>query len=80
MNKTYFQSNPKKILERVIQLLEHVVVTFDLYKNEDKLSIMYDFLNSIARPNGWSQSLKLVNILDQWKLQLFRLHVDRTMV
>lgn len=78
MNKNYFSQNSKKILKNLIHLLEHVVVILDLYKNEEKLSNMYDFLYANAKPVGLSESsLRLVNILDQWKLHLFRLHVNR---
>jgi len=53
------------------------VIVFDLYSGEKKLSDMYDFLNAMAKPTGLSDSLKLVNVLDIWRLQLFRLHVNR---
>lgn len=76
MDKKYFQQNPKALIY-VITLLEHVVVIFDLYKDEEKLSCMYDFLNSIAKPTKLLDSYKLVNILDQWRLKLFRLHAIR---
>ncbi|CAH1724467.1 unnamed protein product [Aphis gossypii] len=77
VDKNYFNKNERKILCSVIQLLEHVVVVFDLYQEEEKLHNMYHFLNAAVKPTGLSDSLKLVNILDQWRLRLFRLHVNR---
>lgn len=77
VDKNYFNKNPKKVLYSVIQLLEHVVIVFDLYEEEEKLNSMYNFLNAAVKPTGLSDSLKLVNILDQWRLRLFRLHVNR---
>lgn len=77
VSKNYFNTNPKNVLYNVIQLLEHVVVIFDLYKEEEKLDGMYNFLNAAVKPTGLLDSQKLVNILDQWRLQLFRLHVNR---
>lgn len=77
MNKDFFNSRPKRLLYRLIRLLEHVVIIFDLYQDEEKLSQMYDFLSGMAKPTGLSDSTKLVNILDQWRLQLYRLHVNR---
>jgi len=77
VNKDFFNRKPKRLLYRLIRLLEHVVIVFDLYKDEKKLSDMYDFLNVVAKPTGLSDSLKLINILDQWRLHLFRLHVNR---
>jgi len=77
VNKDFFNKKPKRLIYRLIRLLEHVVIVFDLYKDEKKLSDMYDFLNYVVKPNGLSDSLKLVNILDQWRLRLFRLHVNR---
>ncbi|XP_025205348.1 uncharacterized protein LOC112601785 [Melanaphis sacchari] len=75
VNKDFFNRKPKKLLYCLIHLLEHIVIVFDLYTDEKKLSDMYDFFNYVIKPNGLSDSLKLVNILDQWRLQLFRLHV-----
>jgi len=77
VDKDFFNRRPKRILYRLIRLLEHVVIVFDLYRDEKKLSEMYDFLNIMVKPTGLSDSLKLVNILDQWRLRLFRLHVNR---
>lgn len=76
MDKNYFKQN-QKVLSHVIELLEHVVIVFDLYKDEEKLNNMYDFLHSISRPTKLIDSHKLVNILDQWRLKLFRIHVTR---
>ncbi|XP_025195249.1 uncharacterized protein LOC112594595 isoform X2 [Melanaphis sacchari] len=77
VDKNYFNKNPKKVLFSVIQLLEHVVVILDLYEEEEKLHKMYNFLNAALKPTGLSNSLKFINILDQWRLRLFRLHVNR---
>lgn len=81
MDKNYFNQNPNKVFKHVVQLLEHVVVAFDLYKEEQKLSDMYDFLyNIIIKLTGLSKSQNLLSILDHWKLQLFRLHVKRKLL
>jgi len=80
VNKDFFNKKPKRLLYRLIRLLEHIVIVFDLYTDEKKLSEMYDFLHSVVGPTGLSDSLKLVNILDQWRLRLFRLHVNRQSV
>ncbi|XP_022161948.1 uncharacterized protein LOC111027806 [Myzus persicae] len=80
VDKEFFNRRPKRLLYHLIRLLEHVVIVFDLYSDEKKLSEMYDFLNALAKPTGISDSLKLVNILDQWRLGLFRLHVNRNNV
>jgi len=77
VDKNYFKKNPTKVLSSVIQLLEHVVFVFDLYKEEKKLEDMYNFLNAVIKPSGLSDSMRLVNVLDQWRLQLFRLYVNR---
>ncbi|XP_027844062.2 uncharacterized protein LOC114124833 isoform X2 [Aphis gossypii] len=77
VNKDFFNNKPKRLLYRLIRLLEHVVIVFDLYTDEKKLNEMYDFLHCVVKPTGLSDSLKLVNILDQWRLRLFRLHVNR---
>lgn len=77
VNKDFFNRRSKRLLYRLIHLLEHIVIVFDLYSDEKKLSDMYDFLNAVAKPTGLSDSLKLVNILDIWRLRLFRLHVNR---
>jgi len=79
VDKNYFNKN-KKILCCVIQLLEHVVFIFDLYQEEKKLEEMYEFLNAAVKPTGLSDSLKLVNILDQWRLRLTRLQFNRNLV
>uniref|UniRef100_A0A2S2NAR2 Uncharacterized protein n=1 Tax=Schizaphis graminum TaxID=13262 RepID=A0A2S2NAR2_SCHGA len=77
VDKNYFKNNPKAVLFSVIQLLEHVVIIFDLYEEEEELYKMYNFLNAAVKPTGLSDSLRLINILDQWRLRLFRLHVNR---
>ncbi|XP_060878120.1 uncharacterized protein LOC132950616 [Metopolophium dirhodum] len=77
VDKNYFKNNPKKVLFSVIQLLEHVVFIFDLYSEEEKLDTMYNFLNAAVKPSGLSDSMKLINVLDQWRLRLFRLYVNR---
>jgi len=77
VDKNYFKNNPKTVLFSVIQLLEHVVIIFDLYQEEEELYKMYDFLNAAVKPTGVIDSLRLINILDQWRLRLFRLHVNR---
>lgn len=80
MNRNYFRQNPKHILKSIIRLLEHVVIVFDLYQDEKKLSDMCDFFHSIIRPTyGMLGSQNLVNILDQWRLKLFRLHINNKM-
>lgn len=70
--REYFKQNPKKV-QCVIKLLNHIVFVLNLYENEEKLQIMHDYLYSLARsfPFGY------INILDQWKLKLFRLKVIR---
>jgi len=80
VDKDFFNRQPKKILYRLIQLLEHVVIVFDLYSDENKLNEMYEFLNGMVKQPGLSDSLKLVNILDQWRFGLFRLYVNRKKV
>lgn len=77
VDKNYFKNNPKKVLFSVIQLLEHAVFIFDLYSEEEKLNTMYNFLNAAVKPSGLSDSMKLINVLDQWRLRLFRLYVNR---
>ncbi|XP_050522515.1 uncharacterized protein LOC126895077 [Daktulosphaira vitifoliae] len=77
VNKEYFTKHPMKLLQYVVDLLEHIVIVFDLYQDEEKLNSMYNFLYAAARPSGITQSLKIVNTLDQWRLRLFRLHVNR---
>lgn len=77
VDKNYFKNNPKKVLFSVIQLLEHVVFVFDLYSEEEKLHTMYNFLNAAVKPSGLLDSMKLINVLDQWRLRLFRLFVNR---
>lgn len=80
VNGDFFKQNPISIVYNVIQLLEHVVVVFDLYANEEKLSEMYRFLKAAIRQIGLLDSNKFVNILDQWRLRLFRLHIDHIIV
>lgn len=80
VNKDYFKQKPIKVLYRVIRLLEHIVVVFNLYNNEQKLKDMYDFLSSIVKPKGLSDTHKFIHILDQWNLRLFRLHINRKKV
>lgn len=75
VTKDYFEQNSKRLLSSVIWLLEHVVVVFDLYQDKERMSKMYEFFNAVMRPKGLSDTLNLVNILDQWKLRLFRLHI-----
>ncbi|VVC34833.1 Hypothetical protein CINCED_3A013951 [Cinara cedri] len=82
VDTNYLKQIPKSELELIFRLLEHVVFIFNLYKDEDKLRDMFEFLHGIIRPkNGLIEqfpgSLKLLNIIDQWRLQLFRLHVYR---
>ncbi|VVC34073.1 Hypothetical protein CINCED_3A000319 [Cinara cedri] len=76
VDKKYFKKNPET-LSYVIELLEHVVFILDLYKDEEKLSDMYDFLYCLAKSTKLLDSHKLINILDQWRLRLFRLHATR---
>ncbi|CAH1731762.1 unnamed protein product [Aphis gossypii] len=77
--KNYFNKNENNILCSVIQLLEHIVVIFDLYKEEEKLNDMYNFLCTAIKSTGLSDP-RFVNILDQWRLRLFRLYVNRQLV
>ncbi|CAI6371533.1 unnamed protein product [Macrosiphum euphorbiae] len=77
LEMNYFKENPNKVLSSVVQLLEHVVFVFDLYQEDKKMHSMYNFLNSAIKHSGISDSIKLVNIIDQWRLRLFRLFVDR---
>lgn len=80
VNGNYFKENPITVVYNVIQLLEHVVVVFDLYANEEKLNEMHHFLKTSIKQIVLSDSNKFVNILDQWRLRLFRLHVDHIIV
>lgn len=80
VNGNYFKENPITVAYNVIQLLEHVVVVFDLYANEEKLSEMHRFLKAAIKQIGPSDSNKFVNILDQWRLRLYRLHVDHIII
>lgn len=82
MDRDYLNQNPNKVLKNIIQLLEHVVITFDLYSDEKKMSDMYDFLRSIVKPSvsAMSKFPKLLSILDHWRLHLFRLHMQRIAV
>jgi len=77
VDKNYFKKSPKKILFSVVQLLEHVVFIFNLYQKEEKLQDMYNFLYAVIKPSGLSDSMKLINIIDQWRLRLFRFYVNR---
>ncbi|XP_016658041.1 uncharacterized protein LOC107883100 [Acyrthosiphon pisum] len=76
----YFEKNPKKVLSSVVQLLEHVVFVFDLYQEDEKLHTMYNFLNASIKRSGISDSMRLVNIIDQWRLRLFRFFVTAKLV
>jgi len=76
VDKNYFKKNEKKIVYSVIRLLEHVVIIFDLYKEEEKLNNMYNFLYTAVESTGLSDQ-RFINILDQWRLRLFRLQVNR---
>lgn len=82
MDRDYFSQNPTKVLKSIIRLLEHVVITFDLYTDEKKMSDMYDFLYSIIKPSvsAMSKFPKLLSTLDHWRLHLFRLHVQKIAV
>lgn len=64
--------NSKKLLYDVIQLMEHVVVVFDLYQDKKKMSEMYEFLKCVINLKGSSFNIEI--ILDIWKIRLFRLH------
>lgn len=78
VDTNYFKINPEKVLSSVVQLLEHVVFIFDLYKEEEKLRDMYDFLYAAIHPKQMSDnSNRLINVLDQWRLRLFRITVNR---
>lgn len=77
VTKDYFQQKPKVILHHVIKLLDHVVLTLDLYNDEEKISCMYNFLYAVIRPAGILESMKLINIIDKWKMHLFKLHIAR---
>lgn len=77
MDRKYFKENPNSVLHHIIRLLEHVVIVFDLYQDEQKLNDMYNFLSVATRPLGMEGSLRLIGILDQWRLKLFRLYVYR---
>jgi len=74
VNKDYFKDHPKH-LDGIIRLLEHVVITFDLYQDEENLGSMYAFLYNFVKPIGTSH--ELVNILDQWRLGLFHMQVNQ---
>lgn len=79
MDKNYLDQNSKK-LRSVIRLLEDVVIVFDLYKDEKKLSDMYHFLSSslnFNRSKLFSEYQKLQNSLDHWDLELFGLRVKK---
>lgn len=78
VDRHYFGQNPIKVLKHIIKLLEHVVITFNLYADEKKMSDMYYFLHSIINPSMtvMTRFPKLLNILNQWKMHLFRLHLE----
>lgn len=75
VDKKYFKQKSVKVVYSVIRLLEHVVIIFDLYKNEEKLSEMYHFLYAAIKQNGLSEAQTYVNKLDQWRLRLFGLRL-----
>ncbi|XP_025419913.1 uncharacterized protein LOC112690180 isoform X2 [Sipha flava] len=77
VTKDYLHRKPKIILHRIIKLLDHVVVTLDLYKNEEKLECMYHFFYAVIRSAGFFEYMDLINVIDKWKMQLFKLHIDR---
>ncbi|KAL5238955.1 hypothetical protein ACI65C_006365 [Semiaphis heraclei] len=77
VDQNYFKKNPRKVLSTVVRLLEHIVIVFDLYNEEEKLNNMYHFLNSAVQSIGLSDSATLINVLDTWRLQLFRKYVNR---
>lgn len=70
VNKNYFKQNATRFCY-IVRLMEHIVIVFDLYRDKKKLKNMYDFF--YYSKNHGRLSLKLVNILDQWKLKLLRL-------
>lgn len=80
VSRSYFKENPITVIYNVIHLLEHVVIVFDLYANEEKLNEMHHFLKAALKQIGLLNSNNFVNILDQWRLRLFRLHVDHIIV
>lgn len=76
VNNDYFEKRPESVFNNVLQLLEHVVFIFDLYKDEE-LENMHTFLNTILIKRGiMSTSFQFIHILDQWKMQLFRIHIE----
>lgn len=77
MNKDYFKQNPKRILYLTVNLLEHIVIVFDLYQDEEKLNDMYEYLSAVVRSIELCNSMDTLNILAQWNLRLFRLYVNR---
>ncbi|XP_022176748.1 uncharacterized protein LOC111038114 [Myzus persicae] len=76
VDKNFFKKKPQ-VLSKVVQLLEHVVFIFDLYKEDKKLDFMYHFLYTAVNLSGLSDSTRLLNILDIWRLTLFRLQINR---
>jgi len=80
VNEDYFKQSSKQILYIVIRLLEHIVVIFDLYQDEDKLNKMYDFLYYFAKPTNLLDSRELMSVIEQWRMKLFRLHVYRSTI
>lgn len=76
VDQIYFKQNPE-VIESVVKLLEHVVITFDLYQDEEKLNYMYELLNKNAKRFASSNYFRILNTLEQWQLRLFRLHMNR---
>lgn len=79
-NGHYFVGKSKRIIKTTIKLLEHVVIEFDLYQNEEKLIQMYSFLKNNVRlslPFCDKSTIKSNNILDRWNMDIFRLQMNR---
>lgn len=76
VNHDYFKEKPN-ILFKVIKLLEHVVLVFNLYEHEKKLKEMYNFFSFLLKSVDVTESLVYINILDQWKFRLTRLRFLR---
>lgn len=74
MNKGYFETNPT-LLYSVIRLLDHVVFTYNLYRDEENMCNMYSFLYDLVKSVECSN--ELANILDRWRLELFYFEVCR---
>lgn len=76
INDDYFEKKPENEFNNVLQLLEHIVFVFDLYEDEE-LEKMHAFLNTILKQRGMmSKSFRYIYIIDQWKMQLFRKHIE----